>query len=182
MKLFTLTYSTTTGQDPFDTINPIYTVQGDRETIANLYFNLHNKLNFTFVTVRDMLGQVVDMDKGYLEMPLYDNGCLLDFDREKLEEYRTERTKDAFMEAIVRRLSDYLGCHAVLDVTKQFENPYYAVATLKWAKDGTPYTQTIAYNVGELSDLTKNCQNEFEIEEVIADFIYNRFINELKGR
>jgi hypothetical protein len=50
---------------------------GDREAIFNLHYLLVRDLGKKFVTVRDKLGKEVDMSRGMLDMPLYNNNCLL---------------------------------------------------------------------------------------------------------
>jgi hypothetical protein len=113
-------------------------------------------------------------------MALYNNGCLLDFDREQLKKYRTTPREYVMMDAIVQKLSCYLGCSSILDVTRPIEDHSHKILTLKWIKDNIPYTKTLTYAIEDLTLQTSNCKTQEKIEEVIVNFIYQLFIKELQ--
>ena len=88
---FTLTWNTTKDQDePLGTDEPIFTFLGDRKACFYLHMTL-TKAGYSFVTMRNLLGQVVDMNKGILATGIVGSNCLLDFDKIKLEEVRQNK-------------------------------------------------------------------------------------------
>ena len=77
--LLSITWARTKDQNtPFNAMNgevhTFYTC--DRISAFSLAFEL-KELGYKFVTVRDALGNIVDLDKGVCGITLYDSRCLI---------------------------------------------------------------------------------------------------------